>query len=58
MAVVATSEIATREVEVAVIDCAVVWLCFTKREKAARITEKKKQVQMSGEQRRKTTRQV
>ena len=52
MAVVATSEIATREVEVAVIDCVA-----RKREKAARITEKK-QVQVSGEQRRKTARQV
>ena len=55
MAVVATSEIATREVEVAVIDCVAL---FSEEGKGGENYRKKKQVQVSGEQRRKTARQV
>ena len=56
MAVVATSEIATREVEVAVIDC--VALFYEEGKGGENYRKTKKQVQVSGEQRRKTTRQV
>ena len=55
MAVVATSEIAMREVEVAVIDCGSV---LRRGKRRRELPKKKKQVQVSGEQRRKTARQV
>ena len=55
MAMVATSEIATREVEVDVIDGVAL---FYEEGKGGENYRKKKQVQVSGEQRRKTARQV
>ena len=55
MAVVTASKIATREVEVAVIDCVAL---FYEEGKGGENYPPKKQVQVSGEQRRKTARQV
>ena len=55
MAVAAAFEITTREIEVAAIDCVAL---FYEEGKGGENYRKKKQVQVSGEQRRKTARQV